>query len=289
MPEMEFTRPDTLDDVLILLAETGYKNRLLAGGTDIVPGIRQGSARFKHIRHLIDIHHLPELNFIRVDKDYLRIGAAVTFSRIAGEEQIRNIAPLLADAAIKVGSVQIRNRATIAGNFVNNAPCADSVPPLLVHNARVKLVSRKTQRQLLLEEFIKGPYRTALRADELVTEIIIPLDARNYHGIFYKLGRRRGVAISRISLALLMQTSGNVISDIRIASGAVTPVGMRFRELEKAFVNEKLTTDRFKILTRDLAGQILQVTGLRWSTPYKLPVLQQIFYQIMCELTGTGL
>jgi CO/xanthine dehydrogenase FAD-binding subunit len=287
MAEMEFTRPDTLDDVLILLAETGYKNRLIAGGTDIVPGIRQGSARFNNIRRLIDIHHLPELNFIKADKNYLRIGGAVTFSRIAGEERIRKTAPLLADAAIKVGSVQIRNRATIAGNFVNNAPCADSVPALLVYNTRIKIVSRKSQRDLLLEEFLKGPYKTVLRADEIVTEINIPLDAHNYRGMFYKLGRRRGVAISRISLAVLMQTSGKDISDIRIASGAVTPVGMRFRELEKAFVDGEMTTDRLKILTRDLAGRILQVTGLRWSTPYKLPVLQQIFYQIMRELTGT--
>jgi xanthine dehydrogenase FAD-binding subunit len=289
MPEMEFIRPDTLDDVLILLAETGYKKRLIAGGTDIVPGIRQGLARFKHIRGLIDIHHLTELNFIRADKDYLRIGAAVTFSRLAWDEQVRKMASLLADAAIKIGSVQIRNRATIAGNFVNNAPCADSVPPLLVYNARVKLVSRKTQRELLLEQFLKGPYKTVLKADELVSEIIIPLDTQNYHGRFYKLGRRRGVAISRISLALLMQISGNVSSDVRIACGAVTPVGIRLRQLEKSFVNVKLSTDRLKILTQDLAEQILKVSGLRWSTPYKLPVLQQIFYQIMCDLTRTGL
>jgi len=289
MPEMEFNRPDTLDDVLILLADTGSKNRLIAGGTDIVPGIRQGSARFKHIKRLIDIHHLSELNFIRVDKDYLRIGAAVTFTRIAGDEQIRKIAPLLADAAIKIGSVQIRNRATIAGNFVNNAPCADSVPPLLVYNARVKLVSRKTQREILLEEFLNGSYKTVLRADEVVSEIIIPRDAQNYHGTFYKLGRRRGVAISRISLALLMEFSGNVISDIRIASGAVAPVGIRLYELEKTFISKKMTTDRLKNLTQNLAEQILLVTGIRWSTPYKLPVLQHVFYQLMCDLTRKGL
>jgi xanthine dehydrogenase FAD-binding subunit len=288
MPEIEFIRPDTLDDVLIQLAKTEYKKRLIAGGTDIVPGIRQGLARFKHIRGLVDIHHLAELNFIRADKDYLRIGAAVTFSRIAGDEQVRKRASLLADAAIKIGSVQIRNRATIAGNFVNNAPCADSVPPLLVYNARVKLLSRKTQRELLLEEFLQGPYKTVLRADELVSEIIIPLDTHNYHGRFYKLGRRRGVAISRISLALLMQTSGNICRDTRIACGAITPIGMRLHQLETAFISVKLTTDRLKILAHNLAEQILQVSGLRWSTPYKLPVLQQIFYQIMCDLTRTG-
>jgi CO/xanthine dehydrogenase FAD-binding subunit len=157
-----------------------------------------------------------------------------------------------------------------------------------VYNASIKIVSRKSQRELLLEEFLKGPYKTVLRADELVSEIRIPIDTLNYRGVFYKLGRRRGVAISRISLAVLLKRSEKKISDIRIASGAVTPVGMRFRELEKVASNQEITPERLKKLTRSLAEQILQVTGLRWSTPYKLPVLQQIFYQLMCELTETG-
>ena len=288
MTDMEFIQPDKLEDVLLMLAETGYRNRLIAGGTDIIPGIRQGSARFSNIRRLIDIHHLPELDFIKREKDHLGIGAAATFSRIAGDDRINETIPLLADAAKRIGSVQIRNRATIAGNFVNNAPCADSVTVLLVYNARIKIVSRKSQRELLLEEFLKGPYKTVLRADELVSEIRIPIDTLNYRGVFYKLGRRRGVAISRISLAVLLKRSGKKLSDIRIASGAVTPVGMRFRELENVASNQEITPEMLKKLTRSLAEQILQVTGLRWSTPYKLPVLQQIFYQLMCELTGTG-
>ena len=281
---MEFIRPETFNEALRLLGDTGKNTRLISGGTDIIPGIRQGSKRFTNIRRLIDIHHLSELEFISKEKENLRIGAATTFTRIAGNESVKKAIPVLAEAAKHIGSVQIRNRATIAGNFVNNAPCADSVPALLVYNARIKIISQKSQRELLLEEFLKGPYTTALKQDEIVSEICIPLDAQNYQGVFYKLGRRRGVAVSRISLAVLMQMSGKEISDIRISSGAVTPIGMRFRKLEQAFMNEKPTPVLLKKFACDLGEEILQVTGLRWSTPYKLPVIQQIFYQIMCDM-----
>jgi CO/xanthine dehydrogenase FAD-binding subunit len=284
MCDMKLSKPDTLNDALDLLS--GRNARLIAGGTDIIPGLRQGSKRFKTIRHLIDIHHLPELRFINRDKDILRIGAAVTFSRLSEDKLIEKHVPVLAEAARHIGSVQIRNRATIAGNFVNNAPCADSVPSLLVHNARIKIVSGKNQRTLSLEKFLKGPYHTALKNNELVTEIQIPMDTTGYKGIFYKLGRRRGVAVSRISMAILAQMSKGMIHDIRLASGAVTPVGMRFSALEKEMTGQEVSTVLLKQCAHQLGKEILSVTGLRWSTPYKLPVLQKVFYQLLHDLTG---
>jgi xanthine dehydrogenase FAD-binding subunit len=287
MTNIEFRQPQTLKEALRLLSESGKNARLIAGGTDVIPGMRQGSVRFKDISHLIDIHHLEELNFISKEKDVLRIGAASTFSNISNHKVIAKSFPVLADAARHIGSVQIRNRATIAGNFVNNAPCADSVPALLVHNARIKIISPADQRELLLDKFLKGPYKTALKPTELVSEIEVPIDTQNYKGVFYKLGRRRGVAVSRISLAILLKMSRKKITDIRIASGAVTPVGMRFPNLEKALTGKDVDLEMLKKFAHQLGKEILQATGLRWSTPYKLPVIQQIFFQLMCDLTGT--
>jgi xanthine dehydrogenase FAD-binding subunit len=286
MTNIEFRQPQTLKEALGLLSASGKNTRLIAGGTDVIPGLRQGSARFKDIRHLIDIHHLRELDFISKEKEILRIGAVSTFSSIVNDKVITKSFPVLADAARHIGSVQIRNRATIAGNFVNNAPCADSVPALLVHNARIKIISPNNQRELLLEKFLKGPYKTALKSTELVSEIEIPIDTHDYKGVFYKLGRRRGVAVSRISLAILLKMSRRKITDIRIASGAITPVGIRFPNLEKALIGEDVNPGLLKKFAHKLGEEILEVTGLRWSTPYKLPVIQQIFYQLMVDLTG---
>ena len=113
MVEMEFIRPETLNEALGLLGDNEKNTMLISGGTDIIPGIRQGSRRFKNIRRLIDIHHLRELDFVSKEKENLRIGAATTFTRIAGNESVKRAIPVLAEAAKHIGSVQIRNRATM--------------------------------------------------------------------------------------------------------------------------------------------------------------------------------
>jgi CO/xanthine dehydrogenase FAD-binding subunit len=312
--EFEFVQPGNLLETVELLDkhQKQGKTRLIAGGTDIVPGFQQEASRFKDIDLLIDIHGLKELKIIKREKNHVIIGAGVTFSQLIKHPLIKELYPLLAKAAGSIGSVQIRNRATIAGNFVNNAPCADSVPPLLVYDAEIQIHSSNKKRNLSLEDFLlipcetlpirqasemkptkerhpddrewvggATPYKTQLQPDEIVTRVILPVPGKDYRGDYYKLGRRRGVAISRISLALLVDIQDSVIQDIRIASGAVTPIGKRFKQLEKLAQGKKVTSDLFRQLARELGQQILDITGLRWSTAYKLPVVQQTFYQLL--------
>ena len=120
----------------------------------------------------------------------------------------------------------------------------------------------------------------------MVTRINIPIPSKKFAGDFYKLGRRRAVAISRITLALLISLNNNMIDEIRIASGAVTPIGTRFFDLEK-FAKGQTVEDQFlKELSRKLGEQIIQVAGLRWSSKYKLPVVQQMFYQILNRIVS---
>jgi xanthine dehydrogenase FAD-binding subunit len=281
--KLEFMQPKNLLETVELLGmhqKTG-KARLIAGGTDIVPGFHQEASRFKDIKQLIDINSLKELKIIKRENNHVIIGAGVTFSQLINHPLIKELYPLLVKAAGSIGSVQIRNRATIAGNFVNNAPCADSVPPLLVYDAGIQIQSSSKKQEVYLEDFLLKPYKTQLRQDEIVTRVVLPVPGTDYRGDFYKLGRRRGVAISRISLALLVDIKDSVIRDIRIASGAVTPIGKRFKQLEKMTRGNKVTTDLYLQLAQELGQQILDITGLRWSTAYKLPVVQQMFYQLL--------
>jgi CO/xanthine dehydrogenase FAD-binding subunit len=281
--KFDFIQPEDLRETIELLDkhQKQGKARLIAGGTDIVPGFQQEASRFKNIDLLIDIHGLEELKIIKRENKHVIIGAGVTFSQLIKYPLIKELFPLLAKAAGSIGSVQIRNRATIAGNFVNNAPCADSVPPLLVYDAEIQIQSSNKKRKISLEDFLLKPYKTQLQPDEIVTRVVLPVPGNNYRGDYYKLGRRRGVAISRISLALLVDIQGSVIRDIRIASGAVTPIGKRFKQLEKLALGKKVTTELFQQLAQELGQQILDITGLRWSTAYKLPVVQQTFYQLL--------
>ena len=287
MPEIEFIQTKSIRETLEILAAQRRSARIIAGGTDIIPGMRQNSSRFKGIKKLIDINHLSGLTSILRRNDRLHIGAAVTFSRIAKDKKVLQMFPLLANAAGKIGSVQIQNRATIGGNCVNNAPCADSVPPLLVYNARLKIISLRGTRHISLDQFLKGSYSTQLRSDELVSAVILPVTPPGYRGVFYKLGRRRGVAVSRISLAILLKYSRGKIVDLRVASGAVTPIGVRLAGVEQMIIGQIPKTELLKDLASTLGEEILKITGVRWSTPYKLPVVQQVFYQLINELIET--
>lgn len=286
MSLLEILFPKNLSEALSLLAAQEKNTRIIAGGTDIIPGMNQESNRFKNTEVLVDINKISEVKGIQLVRDKISIGAAETFSDILQNPIIQKELPLLWKSVGTIGSVQIRNRATIAGNFVNNAPCADTVPVLLVYNSTIEIESLSSKRETTLNEFLNAPYRTKLNKDEIVTRINIPVPPKKFVGDFYKLGRRRAVAISRITLALLMSYNNNVIEEVRIASGAVTPIGTRFFELEK-FAKGKRMDDQFlKTLASKLGVQILQITGLRWSGEYKLPVVQQMFYQLLNRIVS---
>ena len=280
----DFVKPGSLKEALDTLAQRDPNIRPIAGGTDFIPGLHQDSQRFNQIKKLVDISSLTELKQIKKIKTGLSIGAAVTFSDIEKNKIILKHYPLLAKAVSTIGSRQIRNRATIAGNFVNNAPCADSVPALLVYEAKIKIRTANKSRIIGLEDFLIKPYQTQLQPGELVTEILLPQPPAGFRGDFYKLGRRRGVAISRITLAVLVKQKHRKIEAIRIAAGAVTPIGKRFPELEAMAADMETSDHNLQDLSRKLGEQILEQTGLRWSSPYKLPVTQQMFYQLLHKI-----
>jgi CO/xanthine dehydrogenase FAD-binding subunit len=284
IPSIEYFRPNNLNELLTLLNKYQNDTKVLAGGTDVITGLFQELSRFKRIKILLDLNQIPELTGIKKKNGNIVIGAASTLSDIINNSLVKEYFPLITKAASGIGSVQIRNRATMTGNFVNNAPCADSVPALLVYNAIIKLQSIEQHREILLKDFLRRPYQTRINPDEVVTEIQLPILSKNYIGDFYKLGRRRSVSISRITLAVLMQIEDSIIKDIRFASGAVTPIGKRFAELEKYACGKKISEKLYKELSQKIGKQILEQSGLRWSSAYKLPVVQQMFYQLLQKI-----
>jgi len=283
IPKHKYINAENLDEVLVLLNEN-ENAKVIAGGTDIIPGFHIDSARFKDIKLLIDINKIKDFNSIELIDDILSIGASSNFTQIINDPIIKKYFPLLVKAVSQIGSHQIRNRATIGGNFINNAPCADSVPALLIYNAALEIKSIDGTKEIPLSEFLLKQYQTALNKNEVVTKIKLPLLKEKYSGKFYKLGRRRGVAISRISLALLMKQSNGIIEDIRIAGGAVTPIGTRFTETEQMMKGKEADSDLFKEAAQKIGEHVFELTGLRWSSIYKLPVVQQKIYQLLEEI-----
>ena len=286
IPDLEYIRTNDIKEALQLLENNDGKVKVVAGGTDIIPGFQQGSSRFEGIEKLLDITQINELKSVHDIDDRIEIGAGLTFSEIISNETIFNSFPLLVKSASKIGSVQIRNSATIGGNIVNNAPCADSLSPLLVYDANLRIQSNSEMKEILIKNFLLEAYNTQLKNNEIVTHIILPKISNLYTGDFYKLGRRRGVAISRISLSVLLHLEDQIIEDMRIAGGAVTPVAMRFEEIEQKGKGKRVSKELLVSLSQEIGKTVLKVTGLRWSSAYKLPVVQQSLYQLLTNVVN---
>ena len=274
-----------LKQVLQFINNKGAKSTIIAGGTDVLIELRKDNNKFQNVEHIIDIHDIQELRNIAVEKKICSIGACCTFKEISDNELVRSHFPVLKMAVEKIGSPQIRNIATIGGNICNLAACADSIAPLLVYDAQVTLRSERSIRTVPLNTILIKPYKTDVQHDEILTQILLPLPDKDWKYCFYKLGRRSGVSISRLSYTILLKTNENRIEDIRFAFGALFSVPKRLGDLEKELKQQKISPKLWKKVSRRVAQQILDETGVRWSTSYKIPVLQQLFFSSLMDLT----
>ncbi|HKV88761.1 MAG TPA: xanthine dehydrogenase family protein subunit M [Candidatus Dormibacteraeota bacterium] len=217
MQPFDYVRPSTLPEVLALLEEHGSTACLIAGGTDVVVGLRNRSLRPGVV---IDLKRVGELNSGIVESgQWLRIGATTTMAQIVEDATIRSRFPALGDSAFTVGSIQIRNRATLTGNLCHASPAADTAPALLVYGAVVNLASTRGARRVNVDEFFLGPRQTALESGELVTSIDLPMPSGRRAATFARITRRRGVDLATMSVCCLVDPNGAT----RFAFGAVGP------------------------------------------------------------------
>ncbi len=260
--------PQNLDDTLKFLAEDHYD--ILAGGTDLI--IKMRNSQQEH--RILNIKSLAELLNITQTETCLIIGSACTFARIITDPLVNKYFPILVSACAQIGSTQIRNVATIGGNIVNAAPCADSVPPLIFYEAELLLQSLKGSRKVFLSDFIVKSYQTLIEPDELLVAIHIPLPQNNHapwH--YYQLGRRQALNITRLSICAQAEfDQDKKMHHCHFVAGSLLAKPTRLTEIESVindrWIDEKLFRDlKFKlskILTREIGG--------RWSAAYKIPV-----------------
>jgi len=212
----QYCRPESLDALFGILREHPDA-RILAGGTDLIVRLRKGHDQ---PRVLVDLKRVGDL---RTDITQVgaaaRIGARAVITDVIASALLRQSFPALIEAALVVGSVQIRNRATISGNLCNASPAADTAPALLAFGASVNLASAAGPRTLPLDQFFVGPGRTVLRPGEIVASVDIPLPADPTGSAFSRLTRRRGVDLAIASVCCVVHESGSV----RLGFGAVGP------------------------------------------------------------------
>ncbi|HYA90743.1 MAG TPA: xanthine dehydrogenase family protein subunit M [Thermodesulfobacteriota bacterium] len=280
IPPFDYKNPDTIDEAIDLLSQAEEKAKIIAGGTDLVIGLRNGDHTPQFV---IDVTRIAELRKIEEKDGKIAIGAAVTHSEISSSSIIKKYGKVLSDAASEIGSPQIRNVGTIGGNIINASPAADTIPPLMVLNAVGRVMSKKGEREVPLRQLFKGPYETNLKPHELLAQVIFQKLPSDMRSSFLRLARRDAMAIARMSVAIVlhMEKKKNRIVDIRIAVGSVTPTPRRFSEAEdllrgKTFDEEALRTASLKI-----SETMINRTGIRPSTSYKRPVIEALFVRGM--------
>ena len=284
MFDVAYIRPQALGEALDFIHEHGPDTTLLAGGTDVMIDMRSGTLQSKY---LLDISRLSALREIEIQQNGLTIGAAVTISEINTSETIKRYAPVLQKAADRFAGRQVRNIATIGGNVAHCSPCGDTIPPLLIHEAGAVVANPQGRRVVTIEEIAGGPYHCTLRPDEIITHFILkPKPDDVDFSDFQKIGRRKELAIARMSMAAMARQAGDKsISFIRFALGSCTPTPHRFREIEEMLQGRVLDETLLWEAGYVLAERMIEITGRRLSAVYKEPAIQGLFVRLMYPLT----
>ena len=267
MHTFAYIKPRSLPHVFEVLEKYTSQARLLAGGTDLLVRLKSGRLNPEII---IDIKDIADLNIgVLQEKENLRIGAGTLMAVLEDHPVIEQLFPALAEAVHNVGSVQIRNRATIAGNLCNASPAADSAPALLIYNARINCVSPRGERILPLSDFITGPGRTALAPDELVKEILLPIPSKHQAAAFSRLTRRKGVDLATINLCCQVNRSGLT----RFALGAVGPVPFIVEDSDGLLASTDVSAEDKKVRISELMEKATPITDVRASKEYRQAML----------------
>lgn len=275
LPSFEYVRPSTRDEVVGLLHEHGDGAKLLMGGTDLLPGLREGKARPCLV---IDVKALPGMRQVTYDPDLgLSVGAAVTMNQLAYHPETAVHYSLLAQAAGTVASFQIRNRATLGGNLCNASPCADTSPACLVLEADLILYSAEGERVLPADQFFLGPGQTALRPGEFMTAIRFPSPAARSSSRYLKLGRCKSGDLSLVGAAVYaFQDPASARVHFRVGLGSVAPTPLRVHKAEELLASLPLGDSSFSEAARCAMEASSPITDVRGTADYQRAMVRTL-------------
>jgi len=265
----EIFQPTSIQEAREIHAQHGPGGYFLAGGTDLVIAIKEKGLV---PRYVVDLKRIESLSGIREQADgSLVIGALTTMREVETSRVINKRFPFLAQSAAEVGSIQIRNRATIGGNIANATPSADVVPALLVLVARVKISTSSGEKLLPLESVFLGPGKTVMERGDILTEIIIPPASVNLRGEYIKFSPREMMDLAYVGVAVALVTDGdyNVCREAVIALGAVAPVPMRARRAEAVLINNVINEESAERAGVAASDECAPISDVRSSAAYR--------------------
>jgi len=273
--EFDYFVPETIRETLELLRQYGSEAKILAGGTDLITQLKQEKISPDY---LINIMKIPELNHIE-ETGGLRIGSATKLCDIKEYCAKDRKYTALYEALCSLGKIQVLNMGTIGGNICNGSPAADTAPPLLAFNGRVKLLSERGERVLDLTDFFKGVNNTAMAPDEMMIEIHLDPAPDDTGSAFTKIARV-GADISKITCAGVVERHGDICASCRISLGAVAPVPMRGKETEKILQGNRIDTFLVEKAGKKVAEEINPIDDIRSTAEYRRNIAATLFKDV---------
>lgn len=276
LPKFDYHAPASIEEASSLLGRFGAKAKCLAGGTDLLVNLKKKLLAPEQIISLNKIEGVAEAS--GQNGNGLSLGPLCTAFYLTNSKLIQDKGLVLAQAAGKLGSPLIRNRATIGGNLVTARPASDLAPALLVLGAQVSLLSSKGKRTLPLEDFLLGPGLTAIQADEILTEILLPHGEGPSSGAYFKLGSRKALEISLVNVASFLALGPDgAIKTARVALGAVAPIPLLSPGAALVLMGIKPKNENdpvFKAAARAAAQDSKPITDHRGSAEYRRDMVE---------------
>lgn len=277
----EYIKAESVENAIDLLTQN-EDSRIIAGGQSLVPMLK---SRLYQPAMLIDIGYIKELRSVSLDDEKrLHIGAMVTHSEVIENSLIRKNSPLLSTTAENIGDIQIRNRGTIGGSVCECDPSADYLPSLIALDASVVLQKKDGKRELKVEDFLVGPYQTAIEEGEVLIEIIVPSNVSAYR--VEKYARRKAdFAIALVS-AIISKNADGKVTAARIVVGALQEKPERLSDLEDRIVEKSPSFSELKTLARESVSKLEPIEDLLGSSEYRRHVIEKMIVRLVGELVS---
>jgi CO/xanthine dehydrogenase FAD-binding subunit len=279
----QYHQPTTIQEAV----ETLRKHpdaKPLAGGTDLIPKMKQALIKPTHI---VNLKKIPELNIVEERGEAIHIGAAVKLRELEKNETVKRLLPLLNSCVKSIGSVQIRNMGTIGGNVCNASPAADAALGLVALEATVHIAGPDGERTVEAKDFFKGPGLTVLSDDEIVTGFTVPVPTEETGTCFLSVGRT-SLDISTISIAVALKTDGDRVKDAKIALGSVAPTPLRLLDVEKQLKGKTLTEKLIEDTANKVPESIHPITDVRGTAEYRRKASKGLAVDALTEAWREG-
>lgn len=271
--------PKTVEEALALLSQYREESKIIAGGQSLLILMRQGLIT---PQYLIDIKGISSLDYINLDaKEGLKIGALTTHRAVETCPVIGNGFSVLADMEQKLASVETRNWGTIGGNLCHADPAGDPAPVLIALDGKLKMTSLSGERIMVIEEFSKDYFETVLQADEMLSEIQVPIQPPHTGTAYAKFTLIEGdMAIVGTAVSITLNSKDRTCNDARIVLGAVAPIPMRAKNAEKVLVGKKIEDDLLEKAAQVASEEARPIADIHASEEYRRELVRVLVKRV---------